>query len=203
MTYAEFESGFASATRAACGARPPRVEELQEPPKVGERYRVPCVEAGGLYLPTLGPWHIDEVLAPEIGVHVHYDPRFFDLEWLLDRLRPDDLPPEQVLMVVAHVPRSGITSDLGRAEQLWEAELPCLREMPAFPRGHAAAPWLATAEAAYAGRPADRLPDGCAACPHRATRLGSLPWREGTPGTPRHRECIHGLRISDRGVVLG
>ena len=70
----------------------------------------------------------------------------------------------------------------------------CLREMPAFPRGHAAAPWLPEAERLYAGARPRRDPSGCLRCPHRDAPLEGLPVRRGRGGVPEHRECIHGLR---------
>lgn len=74
----------------------------------------------------------------------------------------------------------------------------CLREMPTFPRGHGAVPWLPLAESLYAGKVAMRSSDGCLRCPHRQTALDNLPLRGGS--TP-HRECIHGLRIDANGTV--
>lgn len=149
-------------------------------------------------LPTLGPWHSDPELSPQIGVHIHYHPQFFDLGWL--RRSAGDLPPERVLMVVAHMPSCGMTWDVGRGDPLVEVELECLREMPDFPRGHESAPWLPLAEEMYAGD-AVRLERGCVTCPHRGTRLDSLPWRE-RPGLPIHRECIHGLRWGEGGRLV-
>jgi len=178
------------------------------PPVVGRRYLVPCVRARGrapgqpdTLLPTLGPWHHDRDLAPEIGLHVHYDPRFFDLAHLVPEVRASapDLPPEQLLLVVAHLPARGVSWE-GPGDPLELAEMRCLRAMPPFPRGHSAAPWLPLAESLYAGARAARGADGCLRCPHRQTALDDLPTRGGSDRP--HRECIHGLRVDGSGTVF-
>jgi hypothetical protein len=171
------------------------------PPVVGLRYSVPCVRVGSILLPTLGPWHVDPVLAPEVGLHVHYDPRFFDLVHLLPEVREStpDLSPESVLLVIAHLPMTGRTWDPNAADPLVAVEMECLREMPPFPRGHSAAPWVELADALYAGSRAERDARGCLRCPHRGTALDDLPERK---RTRPHRECIHGLRIGIDGIVF-
>lgn len=160
-------------TRKRTRPSPPRADELDAPPVIGQLYLVPCVphpRRAGVWFPVLFPRHIDA--DPPIDFdrpHFAYDPRFLDLDLVVPGLaeaRAGDV------LLHAHV---------GPGEPELRP-LRCLREMPAFPNR---AYWLPELERAYAGRRSD-----CRTCPHRGVSLRGLPEREGglveCPG--------HGLR---------
>lgn len=135
-----------------------------------------------MWLPVLGSAHSDPSFAPELGRHVHYDPRFYDLA--LVRPLVDGLPPEQALVVMAH--------RLSGGEAVEERELSCLREMPAFPHGHESAPWVPQLARDHACK---RAVGGV--CPHAGTDGRSFPRAADGSWT-----CLHGLRIGADGAVL-
>lgn len=154
---------------------------LTAPPIVGSRYPVPCILHRGQAYPVLGEPHEDPQIT-SIGLHIHYDPRFISDEQVVVRI--PGLTIGQVAQVIAHRLRGG---------EVFEArELECLREMPPFPRGHEAAPWVGTLEEAHRWC---RSVGGV--CPHAGTDGRSFP--RAADGS---WECIHGLRWRRDGTLV-
>ena len=137
----------------------PFVEDLQEPPVVGERYRVRCVKAplshrrarrAGthlLWVPVMGPLHSD----PELGItapHYHLDWRFTG--------------PQVEGRV--HYLASVISAFEG---QTVARVLPCTRCQPTFP-----STLCSKLEPIYRGC---RIKADRPVCPHRGFSLAGLP----------------------------
>lgn len=147
-----------------------RVEELTEPPVIGETYLVPCIWGSPSrsdkrpeyrWLPITGPRHSDSEYIKFEPLHFHYDHQFLATD------QRDDLPaifgPDSPLAYVAcHYDQTvGIVH--------WP--LVCLRHVEPYPR----LSFAKALENAYAGKKVS-----CGKCPHRGLPLGCLPRRPGT-----------------------
>lgn len=167
-----------------------RLDELDAPPVVGERYLVPCIvvaraSGGTSLIPTLGPVHEDRSFAPLLGKHYHYDPRFLDLS--IVQLSIPGMTPEQVALVIAH--------KSGPQDTIVYAEMTCLRTMPQWPTGTVAtdaAPWIPGLATTH--RKCRVAADG--RCPHAGTDGRSFPRDADGAWT-----CIHGLKWKPDGSL--
>lgn len=157
-----------------------RVEDLTEPPVIGETYMVPCIWGTSYksynpsrfkWLPILGPRHSDAEYIKFEPLHYHFDHQFLtdadrDRLTCLFEYRP-------LLFVVVHFDASvGIVH--------WP--LICQRHVDRYPE----VSFSKELRAAYSDKRVT-----CGKCPHRGLPLGSLP-RE--PGTDIVTCPGHGLR---------
>lgn len=153
------------------------------PFEVGHEYAVLHVKHCRNWYPVLGPPHEDPSFAPNLGAHIHYHPQFIQANQI--HIQIPDLSVGQIAQVIAHKLRGG--------EQFEMRQALCLREMPVFPRWHQAAPWVSMLEMAHQGC---RVQNG--RCPHAGTDGRRFP--RAADGS---WECIHGLRWSASGNLMG
>lgn len=143
-----------------------RVDEMTEPPIVGQTYLVPCVYGTTdkrddperyCWLPIIGPPHSDKEYIGFEPVHFHYDHRFLS-------------PRERGSFYLSH-PLFYVMSNWDRTIGIKHQELRCLREVHGYPH----ASFHDDLSDAYAAKRVT-----CGKCPHRGLPLGSLPRIPGT-----------------------
>lgn len=158
----------------------PNIEDLTEPPVVGQMYMVPCVfstswtewdSSGGEWQPVTGPPHSDAEYINVDKTHYHYDTRFLSEA----QIRTID----KGAWLFAGDPIKAIATHYTKLER---RPLVCQRAVLHFKRE----PWSADLENGYADKRVK-----CGTCPHRGLPLLSLP-RE--PGTDIVTCPGHGLR---------
>ena len=161
-----------------------RVDDLPNPPVVGEFYLVPCILipaalqrkgqlCGGMrprWWPILGPRHQDL----DLGVpayHYHYDPRFMTDRAIVNRIGSQPISWLFGAILCDGHP-SVLPSPVPRRRR-------CLRHMPAHfadvEGGWGLPSWLRPLEAKFA----DVLLPDCKVCPHRGLPLAQLPQKNG------------------------
>lgn len=161
------------------------IEDLTEPPVIGQHYEVPCVYGsssrtgvGGLqWLPITGPMHSDADYIGFEPLHFHYDHRFTpEPKW-------QELLRHGGIFGTSGDPEFNVITNRDASRGIVRRQMVCLRNIRPYPK----ASFHEELSAAYADKRVT-----CGKCPHRGLPLLSLP-RE--PGTDIVTCVGHGLKF--------
>ncbi len=185
-----------------------RVDEMREPPIVGQHYLVPCVKIGdpkrraqlrhdeaplgctGMlqgWWPVVGPQHEDAAIFDFPHEHWHFDLRFLSAAQIANRSNRfwDDKPAKPATLL--SLPLTNHKGELGQPEL---RQRRCHREQPGWDAYFAATlrknrpPNLVKLERITAIK--GQTLKSCKICPHRGLPLGSMPVVDGIITCPGH-----------------
>ncbi len=171
-----------------------RIEKLDRPPLIGERYlvRTAIANPGGVaaqdvLVPVFGTRHSDPQLGWIAGSrHIHVDPRFVPMA-IIKTLFGAIIPSEESMYPNSDghykVPALFDYHYRGMAEpRLWE----CLREMPDYDKGNLISDTDNQFYKWQEDMAGTSLTGSCRTCPHQKISLNSVPIINGKRTCPGH-----------------